>query len=130
MRFHTAVNKFCWQAILGQPISVWKTAMHQMRPYLDLEDGIEAITYALDTKLFTNQIYNVVTLNATVSDILESIRVKFPDLKTEFVDSPIMNQLSYKVSNEKFKKLGFLFKGNLKRGILETLELLLGCNRI
>lgn len=26
MRFHTAVNKFCWQASLGLPITVWTTA--------------------------------------------------------------------------------------------------------
>jgi len=38
MRFHTAVNKFCWQASLGQQLTVWKTALHQVRPYLDLED--------------------------------------------------------------------------------------------
>ncbi len=32
MRFHTAVNKFCWQAVTGQPITVWRTALHQVRP--------------------------------------------------------------------------------------------------
>ena len=26
MRFHTAVNKFCWQAVMDLPITVWKTA--------------------------------------------------------------------------------------------------------
>src|SRR5262249_21123127 len=36
MRFHTAVNKFCWQAVVGEPLSVWRTALHQRRPYLDL----------------------------------------------------------------------------------------------
>ena len=35
MRFHTAVNKFTWQACLGQPITVWRTALHQRRPYAD-----------------------------------------------------------------------------------------------
>ena len=36
MRFHTAVNKFCWQASMGQPITIWKSAINQLRPYLDL----------------------------------------------------------------------------------------------
>ena len=36
MRFHTAVNQFCWRAVAGQPIEVWQTASHQFRPYLDL----------------------------------------------------------------------------------------------
>ena len=26
MRFHTAVNKFCWQAVMGQTLTVWSTA--------------------------------------------------------------------------------------------------------
>ena len=36
MRFHTAVNKFCWQAVMGQPITVWSTAYDQKRPYLEV----------------------------------------------------------------------------------------------
>ena len=33
MRFHTAVNKFVWQACVGEPLTVWRTAMDQKRPY-------------------------------------------------------------------------------------------------
>jgi len=29
MRFHTAVNKFLYQAKLGVPITIWRTALHQ-----------------------------------------------------------------------------------------------------
>ena len=43
MRFHTAVNKFCWQAVMGQEISVWETAYDQSRPYLDLFDASKVI---------------------------------------------------------------------------------------
>lgn len=45
MRFHTAVNKFCWQAAMGQPITVWSTAYDQKRPYLDLFDAARAIAF-------------------------------------------------------------------------------------
>ena len=34
MRFHTAVNKSCWQAVMGQPLTVWETAYGQKRTYL------------------------------------------------------------------------------------------------
>ncbi len=34
MRFHTAVNKFCLNASLNLPITVYKTALNQYRPYL------------------------------------------------------------------------------------------------
>jgi nucleoside-diphosphate-sugar epimerase len=126
MRFHTAINKFCWQAALGQPISVWRTAMHQLRPYLDLGDGVEALKFAMQRGLFDCRIYNVLTANATVHDIVEIIRQHIPDLAVEYVDSEIMNQLSYNVSNQRFRDLGFAFHGSLERGIGETMALLRG----
>ena len=52
IRFHTAVNKFCWQAATGQPITVWRTALNQKRPYLDLADGVEALKFAISRDLF------------------------------------------------------------------------------
>src|SRR5262249_26310726 len=94
MRFHTAVNKFCWQAVMRQPLSVWRTAYDQKRPYLDLGDAVRAIPYIIEHDLFDGRVYNVLTLNATVRDIVDTIRQFVPDLEVSFVDSPIMNQLS------------------------------------
>ncbi len=50
MRFHTAINKFCWQAVMGQPITVWRTAWEQDRPYLELGDAINALKLIVDEK--------------------------------------------------------------------------------
>ena len=124
MRFHTAVNKFAWQACVGQPITVWRTAMNQKRPYLDLVDAVRSMTFIIRENIFTGEIYNVVTLNATVSDIISVIKEDFPVLNVEFVDTEIMNQLSYNVSNERFHALGFEFKGDIHKGIHETISLL------
>jgi nucleoside-diphosphate-sugar epimerase len=124
MRFHTAINKFVWQACLGQPLTVWRTALDQKRPYLDLGDAVRALKFILETDRFDNQVYNVLTDNATVRQITDLIREHVPDCKISFVDSAIMNQLSYTVSCDKFRALGFDFQGNLARGIRETVELL------
>ncbi|MDD5131481.1 MAG: SDR family oxidoreductase [bacterium] len=126
MRFHTAVNKFCWQAVLGVPISVWRTALHQKRPYLDLNDALAAMRFVIEQDLFDNRVYNVVTENLTVNDILENIKQHLPKIKIKYVDVKIMNQLSYCVSNDRFKNAGFKFKGNMKKGIAETITLLKG----
>ena len=107
MRFHTAVNRFVWQACLGKPITVWRTALHQKRPYLDLGDAVRAVLFVLAGGRFDNRIYNVVTDNATVSDIVEAIREFVPGLRIDLVDSPAMNELSYVVLAEKFRALGF-----------------------
>lgn len=126
MRFHTAVNKFCWQAVTGQPITVWRTALHQVRPYLDLEDAVSAIDFVMRGDRYDGNIYNVLTLNATVNEILDVIRTHVPDIAVEYVDTKIMNQLSYHVSSQRFRNCGFEFHGDLRRGIAETISLLQG----
>ena len=126
MRFHTAVNKFVWQACLGQPITVWKTAMNQKRPYLDVDDAVRSILFIMENELFNNEIYNVVTENATVEDIVQIIKTKILDVNVEFVESRIMNQLSYTVLSSKIISKGFKYRGNLERGLFNTIKLLNG----
>lgn len=129
MRFHTAVNKFCWQAAMGQPITVWSTAYDQKRPYLDLFDASRAISFIIREDLFDGRIYNVLTQNATVRQVVNNIREFVPDLQVALVDNKIMNQLSYEVSCERFLSKGFTFAGDLRRGIGETIGLLRQANR-
>ncbi len=124
MRFHTAVNKFCWQAVMGQPLTVWKTAQHQYRPYLDLVDAVEAIKFIIHKKLYDRRVYNIVTTNASISNIMDVISMHMPDITVEYVDTQIMNQLSYRVSNNRFLGQGFKFKGDLERGIGMTIDLI------
>jgi nucleoside-diphosphate-sugar epimerase len=124
MRFHTAVNKFCWQAVLGQPLTVWTTAYDQKRPYLDLIEAVKALIFIISHELFDGRVYNVLTADRTVRDIVDMIRKTIGDVDIQFVESPIMNQLSYEVSNRRFKEQGFRFTGNLEKSIYETIELL------
>ncbi len=128
MRFHTAVNKFCWQAAMGLPITVWRTAYDQKRPYLDLGDATRAIALAIeagrDGKLEDGAVYNVLTCNATVRDVVEAIRTVRPELNVSFVDNKIMNQLSYEVRADRFGRLGFAPEGDLGRAVAQTLALL------
>ena len=124
MRFHTAVNKFCWQAALGQPLTVWKTAYDQKRPYLDLSDACRAIEHMIHKDLFDGRIYNVLTLHATVREIVRHIQEFAPALDVQLVDSPIMNQLSYEVDDRRFRQTGFIPLGRLERSIYAELALL------
>lgn len=130
MRFHTAVNKFCWQASMGLPISVWSTAYDQKRPYLDLVDASRAIEFIIRNDLYDGQIYNILTLNFTVREVLDIIKEFVPSIELDFVDNQIMNQLSYEVSRKRFEAKGFKFNGDIKRGIGETIALLEQCNNV
>ena len=128
MRFHTAVNKFCWQAVMGIPLTVWQTALDQKRPYLDLLDATKAIAFLLRENLFHREVYNVVTMNAKVRDIVDTIRKFVPDLEVRLMKSPSINQLSYDVSCEKLRRTGFYFKGDLDAAVRVTVDLLRGAN--
>ncbi len=128
MRFHTAVNKFCWQAVMGTPLTVWETAYEQTRPYLGLNDAVRAIAYVLKNELFDNRVYNVVSANSTVRDIVEAIRALIPETEVAFVRSRIMNQLSYDVANTRFQNAGFTFEDDLRTGIADTVALLGAAN--
>ncbi|MES1185501.1 MAG: NAD-dependent epimerase/dehydratase family protein [Myxococcales bacterium] len=124
MRFHTAVNKFVWQACMGEPITVWRTAMDQKRPYLELGDAVRALLFVLERDLFDGQVYNVLTDNCTVGQIVEVIRRRVPDLGVKLVDAAIMNQLSYEVACEKFRAKGFEFRGSLDAEIERSIALI------
>ena len=124
MRFHTAINKFCWQAVMKTPLTVWKTAYDQKRPYLDLTDAVRSMAFFIETNQFDGRVYNVVTLNATVRKVVDTIQTFIPNLKIEFVDNQIMNQLSYEVLSTRLDEKEFIFQGDLKQGIKETISLL------
>jgi len=128
MRFHTAVNKFCWQAVMGKAITVWSTALDQQRPYLDLLDASRAIAFIIRNDLFDGRVYNILTLNATVRHIIDVIREFVTEIEVTFVDHQIMNNWSYEVSRERFVSQGFTFTGDLRRGIEETIALLRNAN--
>ncbi|MBL7197095.1 MAG: SDR family oxidoreductase [Candidatus Omnitrophica bacterium] len=128
MRFHTAVNKFIWQAATGQEITVWKTALDQKRPYCGLNDCINAINHTISKQIFDCQIYNIVSMNLAVKNIIDAIKEHIPDVRIKFVDSPIMNQLSYNASNKKSLERGIAYGDNLKDSIRESIDKLRNVN--
>ena len=66
----------------------------------------------------------MVTLNATVKEVVNSIQEFIPNLEIKFVNSKIMNQLSYEVLTTHLTEENFVFRGNLKQGIKDTISLL------
>ncbi len=128
IRFHTAVNKFCYQSATDQPLSIWKSAYNQRRPYLSLFDLTRALAFIINNKIKTNTIYNILSNNYPVKDIVKCIKKINKKTKIKKVDHEIMNQLSYNVSNKKFCSLGFNFKSKLYKDIKFTLEKLKNIN--
>ena len=124
MRFHTAVNKFCLDASLGNNITVYKTALHQFRPYLSLEDAFRVFKFTIENDFFKNDIFNALSENCTVKNILDKIKKYKKNITVKFVSSPIMNQLSYHVDKKKLTKEGLHLKGKIETDIKNTLKIL------
>ncbi len=124
MRFHTAVNKFCLNASLNKPIEVYQTALNQYRPYLSLKDSFKVFKFSIEKDIFDNQIYNALSGNYTVKDIINKIKKYKKKIKVKFIKSKIMNQLSYHVSSLKLERSGLKLKNNLDKDIKDTLYLL------
>ena len=126
MRFHTAVNKFCFQAAYGQKISIWKSAFNQVRPYLGTHDLYNNLTTLIKNPLLieSGDLLNVVSSNSTPRVITEIIKENIKDVQLEFIEEPIMNQYSYEVLNNRSVEAGFIYSNRIKIDIQETLELL------
>ena len=124
IRFHTAVNKFCFNAALEKKIEVYKTALHQFRPYLSIRDSFEVFKFCINNNFFENDIFNVLTGNFTVFQIIKKIKKFKKKISIDYVNSPIMNQLSYHVDDTKIKSKGLILKSNIDKDIQDTIKLL------
>ena len=124
IRFHTAVNKFCFNAALSENIIVYRTALNQYRPYLSLKDAFKVFKFCIEKNFFHNDIFNVLSGNFTVNQILSKIRKYKKNIKIKLVRSPIMNQLSYHVSQNKLKKFGLILNHDIEKDIKDTINLL------
>ncbi|MDC1279811.1 SDR family oxidoreductase [Pelagibacteraceae bacterium] len=124
IRFHTAVNKFCLNAAINEDITVYKTALHQYRPYLSLKDAFKTFKFCIENNFFKKDIYNALSGNFTVNQILTKIKKHKKNIKIKFVNSAIMNQLSYHVDDKKLSSCGLKLSSKIDSDIKETLNLL------
>ena len=124
IRFHTAVNKFCFNAATNEDIHVYKTALNQYRPYLSLKDAFKVFKFSIDKDFFKNDIYNALSGNFTVNQIIKKIKKYKKNIRVKFVTSTIMNQLSYHVSQKKLNDEGLVLNSDIEKDIKETIKLL------
>lgn len=124
MRFHTAINKFCYQAALGIPLTIWKQNYEQYRPYLGLNDCVSSIVHFIDKEDFNwRQTYNILTGNYRLKDIVERIN-KIKPVEISMVNTPLLNQYSYMVNFDKALSTGFTPEDDLFDTVEHILELL------
>ena len=128
MRFHTAVNKFCFYAFLGKPLPVWKTMMNKPRPYLSLKDAFKVIKFTIENNFFNNETFNILSQHLTLKKIISYFKKYKKKIKIKHVKSKLVNQHSYKVSNKKFSSQALILKSSIYHDIKSTLKMFKNVN--
>lgn len=118
MRFDTVVDKFALLAATGQPLTVYKGAEDQQRPYLHVKDAVSAMLFSA-RELGDCQTYNVVGQNARLRDVVNAVERHFPDVEIGYTSVEHLDQLSYVVSNKKIRAEGFRTGYTLDQGVKE-----------
>ena len=128
MRFHTAINKFCFCALLGKPLPVWKSMMNKPRPYLSLKDAFKVIKFTIENNFFNNETFNILSENLTLKKIIGYFKKYKKTIKIKYEKSKLVNQYSYRVSSEKFTRKALLLKSNIYHDIKFTLKMFRNIN--
>ena len=123
MRFHTAINKFCLYFVLGKPLPIWKSMMNKPRPYLSLRDAFKVIKFTIENNFFNNETFNIFSENLTLKKIIGYFKKCKKTIKIKYEKSKLINQYSYRVSNEKFTRKALLLKSNIYHDIKFTLKM-------
>tara|TARA_B100000524_G_scaffold348164_1_gene251854 strand:+ start:877 stop:1791 length:915 start_codon:yes stop_codon:yes gene_type:complete len=123
MRFHTAINKFSYQVSLNKPITIWRKLYKKKRPYLVLSDFVNLIFFLLKKDDIIG-IFDVVSENCSVTEIVKKIKKFKKKISIKFVNTKILNQKSYVVIPDEIKRKGFRFKGKIENEIKKTLKIL------
>ncbi len=129
--FGTAINRFCAQAILGHPITLYGSG-HQKRGFIALRDSIECMTIALknppaggEYRTFNQfaDVYDITSLAEIVASRAKDLGL---DVTLSHIENPRIEAEDHYYNPEAvaLEKLGFVPRGDLKaevRAILEDL---------
>ena len=123
MRFHTAINKFCFFAMLGKPLPIWSSMMNKPRPYLSLRDAFKVIKFTIEKNFFNNNVFNILSEHLTLKKVINYFKKHKKKIKIKYEKSKLVNQYSYKVSNQKFTTNAFALNAKISNDIKSTLKI-------
>lgn len=128
MRFHTAINKFCYQAALGKELTLWQSHLDLIRPYLGLNDCLQALEMVISKPEMWNQTYNVVTSDYGLREVVDCIR-QVKEVGVKLCESPLPSQASYRTSVDKISSFGFSPRDDLKTEVSRMMDVFSGVSK-
>ena len=108
---------------MNEKIKVYKNAMDQYRPYLSVRDSFKVFKFCIEKNFFKNDIFNALSGNFTVRQIINKIKKYKKKISISYVDTPLLNQLSYHVDQSKIRKNGLRLNADITVDIKDTIDL-------
>ena len=96
--------------------------INKSRPYLSLKDAFLVIKFTLEKNFFKNNIYNILSQNLTLRNVIKSFKRYKKNVKIIYQTSKLTNQYSYMISNQKFSLEAFKLKSKISDDIKLTLK--------
>jgi nucleoside-diphosphate-sugar epimerase len=116
--YDRVVNKFVKAASQGLPLTIQKDGMENLYPYTYVGDVASAINFFIERDIFSGEVFNVVSQNATMDEVVEDIRSLYPNTSVEFGN--FGKKYSFGMDDIKIRALGFVPQGSLQLGIQEV----------
>jgi UDP-glucose 4-epimerase len=130
-RYEVAVNLLALYAHTGVPLTVYRTAERENRPYLSIEDCVRSLEMALTRPTdLAGRVWNVVSFNAPLGEVLDVIFRIYPDASREYTDAELVNQISFTVSGERLYSAGFVPRAELYESLVGVRAQLVNVERI
>ena len=95
--FGTVLNRFCIQAVLGEPLTVYG-AGGQTRGFLDIRDTVECIRLAVENPADAGEfrVFNQMTESYSVAQLAELVAERFPGpVQVEHLENPRVEQAEH-----------------------------------
>ncbi|MFJ4651068.1 NAD-dependent epimerase/dehydratase family protein [Nocardia sp. NPDC088792] len=131
-RYEVAINLLALYAHVGVPLTVYRTAEAENRPYLAIEDCVQSLEMALRSPgRLAGKVWNTVSFNATLGQILSVIRELYPTAAYRYTDAELVNQISFTVAGERLYQQGFKPSGDLRMalsGVKDRMNQIAGLN--
>ena len=100
-------------------MTVWSSAVNEIRPYIHVRDSSKSYIHALKKNL--NGTFNVVSENVRMGDLIELVKKNVPRAKITITEAS-KSQASYAMDGKKFNKTGFKPTLTMDDGIKEICE--------
>jgi nucleoside-diphosphate-sugar epimerase len=122
MRFDAVANRFCYLAGTKRALSIHGRG-DQQRPFIHIKDASSVIRFCLAYREMTGgEIFNASSENTSILKLAENIQNLHPGVRIHYTEQDILTHLSFEISNEKLRKLGWEPEVNIKDGLTELLS--------